>query len=223
MVASRDQTRRSYPRPLSVLIWANFQPSPYGLHCSPRSRLDRLCPGDEFSARQSTRALSWPIYMLDAAIKPDACGIIGKYKAANSCTTGLRHVSKSDFSNPHSSYRAYRCAVDSGTSFHMRTQSHIIDTKAVKAVMAQLPDHWVVRELSERDYGIDLLVEIFAPGLKDAMGKMPSSPPVPFSTSRLRALKSHSSLSARARSTTHSKRNRSLTWKNSAHHFSCFA
>lgn len=115
--------------------------------------------------------MGWPIYMLDAAIKPDACGIIGKYKAANSCTTGLRHVSKSDFSNPHSSYRAYRCAVDSGTSFHMRTQSHIIDTKAVKAVMAQLPDHWVVRELSERDYGIDLLVEIFAPGLKDAMGK----------------------------------------------------
>jgi hypothetical protein len=53
----------------------------------------------------------------------------------------------------------------------MRTQSHIIDSKAIKAVMAQLPDHWVVRELTERDYGIDLLVEIFAPGLKDAKGK----------------------------------------------------
>lgn len=53
----------------------------------------------------------------------------------------------------------------------MRTQSHIIDSKAVKAVMAQLPDHWVVRELTERDYGIDLLVEIFAPGLVDAKGK----------------------------------------------------
>ncbi|KGI77876.1 DUF4365 domain-containing protein [Oleiagrimonas soli] len=39
------------------------------------------------------------------------------------------------------------------------------------AVMAHLPDHWVVRELTERDYGIDLLVEIFAPGLKDANGK----------------------------------------------------
>jgi hypothetical protein len=30
-----------------------------------------------------------------------------------------------------------------------------------------LPDHWVVRELTERDYGIDLTVEIFVPGLKD--------------------------------------------------------
>lgn len=37
--------------------------------------------------------------------------------------------------------------------------------------MAQLPHHWVVRELTERDYGIDLMVEIFAPGLKDAKGK----------------------------------------------------
>ncbi|MCB4361421.1 DUF4365 domain-containing protein [Quatrionicoccus australiensis] len=37
--------------------------------------------------------------------------------------------------------------------------------------MGQLPDHWVVRELTERDYGIDLMVEIFAPGLKDAKGK----------------------------------------------------
>jgi hypothetical protein len=53
----------------------------------------------------------------------------------------------------------------------MRTQAHIIDTKAVKAVMSQLPDHWVVRELSERDYGIDLLVEIFVPGAKDSNGK----------------------------------------------------
>lgn len=53
----------------------------------------------------------------------------------------------------------------------MRTQIHLIDTKAVKAVVAQLPDHWVVRELTERDYGIDLMAEIFAPGLKDAKGK----------------------------------------------------
>lgn len=37
--------------------------------------------------------------------------------------------------------------------------------------MAQLPHHWVVRELTERDYGIDLMVEVFAPGLKDAKGK----------------------------------------------------
>lgn len=42
---------------------------------------------------------------------------------------------------------------------------------AIKAVMGQLPHHWVVRELTERDYGIDLMVEVFAPGLKDAKGK----------------------------------------------------
>lgn len=53
----------------------------------------------------------------------------------------------------------------------MRTQTHIVDSRAVKAVIAQLPHHWVVRELTERDYGIDLMVEIFAPGLKDAKGK----------------------------------------------------
>jgi len=53
----------------------------------------------------------------------------------------------------------------------MRTQTHIVDSRAVKAVMAHMPHHWVVRELTERDYGIDLMVEIFAPGLKDAKGK----------------------------------------------------
>lgn len=37
--------------------------------------------------------------------------------------------------------------------------------------MAHLPHHWVVRELTERDYGIDLMVEIFSPSLKDAKGK----------------------------------------------------
>ncbi len=49
----------------------------------------------------------------------------------------------------------------------MRTHTHIIDTKAVKKVVGTLPDYWVVRELTERDYGIDLMVEIFVPGHKD--------------------------------------------------------
>lgn len=44
----------------------------------------------------------------------------------------------------------------------MRTYSHIIDTKAVKHTLNSIPDHWVVRDLSERDYGIDLMVEIFS-------------------------------------------------------------
>lgn len=34
-------------------------------------------------------------------------------------------------------------------------------------MIVALPDHWVVRELTERDYGIDLMVEIFLSGLKD--------------------------------------------------------
>ncbi len=42
-----------------------------------------------------------------------------------------------------------------------RTNTHIIDTRTIKNVLGILPDHWVIRELSERDYGIDLQVEIF--------------------------------------------------------------
>ncbi|HEV8512316.1 MAG TPA: DUF4365 domain-containing protein [Cyclobacteriaceae bacterium] len=43
----------------------------------------------------------------------------------------------------------------------MRTYTHIIDTKAIKITLNSIPDHWVVRELTERDYGIDLMIEIF--------------------------------------------------------------
>lgn len=43
----------------------------------------------------------------------------------------------------------------------MRTCQHVIDTRAIKRVLSILPDHWVIRELTERDYGIDLIVEIF--------------------------------------------------------------
>ncbi|HBC3451130.1 TPA: DUF4365 domain-containing protein [Vibrio parahaemolyticus] len=42
-----------------------------------------------------------------------------------------------------------------------RTYAHIIDTKAVKKTLNSLPDTWVVRELTERDYGTDLQVEIY--------------------------------------------------------------
>lgn len=49
----------------------------------------------------------------------------------------------------------------------IRSQTHVTDSKAVKAVIRALPDHWVVRELTERDYGIDLMVEIFLPGKKE--------------------------------------------------------
>ncbi len=45
----------------------------------------------------------------------------------------------------------------------MRVKQHITDSRGVKKVLRIIPDHWVVRDLSERDYGIDLLVEIFEP------------------------------------------------------------
>ncbi|MDF7630472.1 DUF4365 domain-containing protein [Erwiniaceae bacterium L1_55_4] len=43
----------------------------------------------------------------------------------------------------------------------MRTIQHIIDTRSIKRILNIFPDHWVIRELSERDYGIDLFIEIF--------------------------------------------------------------
>ena len=52
----------------------------------------------------------------------------------------------------------------------MRTYQHVIDTNAIKRVLDILPDHWVIRELTERDYGIDLLVEIFEEIRKDKHG-----------------------------------------------------
>lgn len=52
----------------------------------------------------------------------------------------------------------------------MRTYQHIIDTRSVKKVLNLLPDHWVIRELTERDYGIDLIVEIFEKAGSDNHG-----------------------------------------------------
>lgn len=52
----------------------------------------------------------------------------------------------------------------------MRTDQHVIDSKAVKKVLRLFPDHWVIRDLSERDYGIDLLVEVFAPSGANRFG-----------------------------------------------------
>jgi len=44
----------------------------------------------------------------------------------------------------------------------MRTYTHVIDSKAVKRTIQSIPDYWIIRELSERDYGIDLMIEIFS-------------------------------------------------------------
>jgi hypothetical protein len=52
----------------------------------------------------------------------------------------------------------------------MRTYQHVIDTQSIKRVLHLLPGHWVVRELTERDYGIDLIVEIFVKTGEDKHG-----------------------------------------------------
>lgn len=54
----------------------------------------------------------------------------------------------------------------------MRTYSHIIDTKSIKKVLNSFPNYWVVRDLSERDYGTDLLVEIFREAENDLCGNI---------------------------------------------------
>lgn len=47
------------------------------------------------------------------------------------------------------------------TSLPQRTNQHRIDTLAMRFVRTSLPDCWLDRDFSERDYGIDLAVEIF--------------------------------------------------------------
>lgn len=42
-----------------------------------------------------------------------------------------------------------------------RTKNHQIDTLAVRRLLSTLNENWVIRDLSERDYGIDLMVEYF--------------------------------------------------------------
>lgn len=43
----------------------------------------------------------------------------------------------------------------------MRTNQHITETRSIKQILNALPDRYVVRDLTERDYGIDLFIEIF--------------------------------------------------------------
>jgi hypothetical protein len=42
-----------------------------------------------------------------------------------------------------------------------RTETHITDSLAVRKVLNALSHNWVLRDLSERDYGIDLMAEYF--------------------------------------------------------------
>jgi hypothetical protein len=42
-----------------------------------------------------------------------------------------------------------------------RGHTHVIDTLAIRTILSQIPPNWLVRSLEERDYGIDLTLEIF--------------------------------------------------------------
>lgn len=56
-----------------------------------------------------------------------------------------------------------------------RTITHIHDTKAVRLVLEKIPDSWLVRNMEERDYGIDLLLELFEEiheGLQNPTGQL---------------------------------------------------
>jgi hypothetical protein len=44
----------------------------------------------------------------------------------------------------------------------LRTDAHRIDTLAVRKVLSKLSPDWIVRDLSERDYGIDLMLEYYS-------------------------------------------------------------
>jgi hypothetical protein len=41
-----------------------------------------------------------------------------------------------------------------------RTAQHVTETASWKVMQSKLPDHWIVRELTERDYGIDAYIEL---------------------------------------------------------------
>jgi hypothetical protein len=47
----------------------------------------------------------------------------------------------------------------------MRPEAHVTDTKARKVVPLVLPDEWEFRETTGRDYGVDMIVELFEDGL----------------------------------------------------------
>ncbi|WP_447511753.1 DUF4365 domain-containing protein [Acinetobacter geminorum] len=49
-----------------------------------------------------------------------------------------------------------------------RIETHRIDTKAIRTIFTHLNENWLVRNLEERDYGIDLQLERF--DLNDATG-----------------------------------------------------
>lgn len=53
----------------------------------------------------------------------------------------------------------------SNTRLPQRTETHRIDTLAVRKLFTKLSADWIIRDLSERDYGIDLMLEHYEENL----------------------------------------------------------
>ena len=41
-----------------------------------------------------------------------------------------------------------------------RVPTHIAETRSWKILYEQVPDEWIIRQVTERDYGIDCFVEL---------------------------------------------------------------
>ena len=50
--------------------------------------------------------------------------------------------------------------------FPKRNITHVIEKQALEILNQQLPKEWIIREMTERDYGIDLYIEIIRPDKK---------------------------------------------------------
>lgn len=42
----------------------------------------------------------------------------------------------------------------------IRDTKHVTETSSYKIFSRNIPDHWIIREVSERDYGIDCYIEL---------------------------------------------------------------
>jgi|GEM_PF-2265631 hypothetical protein len=48
------------------------------------------------------------------------------------------------------------------SNFPRRHENHVLETMSYKVFNNSIPDHWIVREMTERDYGFDAMLEIAA-------------------------------------------------------------
>lgn len=46
------------------------------------------------------------------------------------------------------------------TNFPSRHKNHVLETMSYKIFNNAIPDYWVVRDMTERDYGFDAMLEL---------------------------------------------------------------